>query len=62
MQFSPKRYCIFIDDDNRERAVEMERAKATSFSGLVRDLIRAEYDRMKRYESRHDDLKVTMRR
>jgi hypothetical protein len=46
MLFSPKRYCIFLDDTNRERAAELELAHSTSFSGLMRRLIQDEHDRL----------------
>jgi hypothetical protein len=45
MMITPKRYSIFIDDANRARARELEKEMATTFSGLVRDLIRSAYDK-----------------
>ena len=45
MMITPKRYSVFIDDANRQRARELEKEKATTFSGLVRDLIRSAYDK-----------------
>jgi hypothetical protein len=46
MMVTPRRYSVFIDDANRERARKLEHEMATTFSGLVRDLIRAEHERL----------------